>query len=137
MRPPDRRRRAAMARAVERRRLAAQPSILAAVNLSAAQREQGEVGVLDLHLASVAMLRHPGVRWWWAERELFDRRGAFCYLCDRFITPGTVRAPLTRAAQAAILKHRDRAHSSAAQPMGSQPPTILAGADQHERELDP
>lgn len=137
MRPPDRRRRAAMARAVERRRLAAQPSILASVSLSAAQRDQGAVDLLDLVLADRARLRHPGVRWWWGERSADGRRGAWCYLCDRFITPGTVRAPLTRAAQAAILEHRDRAHGSAAQPMGSQPPASLAGADQHERELDP
>lgn len=134
MRPPNQGRRRAVRRAVERRALAAQPSILASVSLSAAQRDQGDVGLLDLALAGDAQLRHPGVRWWWAERALGGRRGAYCYLCDRFITPGTVRAPLTRAAQAAILEHRDRAHGSAVPNQGSQSPASLAEADRNTRE---
>lgn len=121
-----------MARALERRRLAAQGSILASVSLSAAQREQGEVTVTDLHLANLAQLRHPAVRWWWAERQVGDRRGAWCYLCESFITPGTVRAPITRAAQAAILAHRDQAHRGQVVNQGSQSPASPAGADQSE-----
>lgn len=124
-------------RAQARRRLAAQPSILASVSLSAAQREQGQVTVTDLALVAPAQLRHPGVRWWWGERQQGPRRGAWCYLCERFITPGTVRAPLSRTAQAAILAHRDTAHGGGAPTRGSQSPASLAGADRPEGDPIP
>lgn len=124
-------------RARDRRTLAAQPSILASVSLSAAQREQGQVTVTDLALAARAQLAHPGVRWWWGEREQDGRRGAWCYLCERFITPGTVRAPLSRAAQAAILDHRNAAHGGGLTPRGSQPPASSAGADRPEGDPIP
>lgn len=132
MRQRSRAQRAAYANRQRRERLRPERSILAAVSLSAAQREQGEVNVTDLALAARAQLAHPGVRWWWGERLVGDRRGAYCYLCGELITPGTVRAPFTLAAQRAILAHRDSAHVGSPLPPGSEPPATLAGADQSE-----
>lgn len=137
MRQRSRAQRAAYARRQADIRRQGERDYLASLELSAAQRDQGEVNVLDLALVARAQLRHPGVRWWWGETRRQDRRGAWCYLCDTFITAGTIRRPLTRTAQAAILAHRDQAHAGLAATMGSASSATQAEADQSEGSNTP
>lgn len=132
MRPPSRAQRAAIARRQRDARLAPSARFLASVNLSAAQRDQGEVTVLDLSLVTPAQLRHPGVRWWWGARQTPAGFGAYCYLCDALVVTWARAYPMTRTAQAAVLAHRDQAHGSGRLTEGSESPASLAGADQSE-----
>lgn len=124
--------RAAYAKRQRDVRLAPSRVFLASVNLSAAQRDQGEVNVLDLALVPTAQLRHPGVRWWWGARQALEGFGAYCYLCDRIVTTWARNWPMTGAAKQAVLAHRDTAHVGGALNQGSEPAADLAGADQSE-----
>lgn len=117
-------------------RLQPERTFLASVNLSAAQRDQGEVTILDLSLVEPAQLRHPGVRWWWGARLRPAGFGAYCYLCETLIVTWARAYPITRTAQAAILAHRDQAHWAGPLKQGSESPAIPAGADQSEGRPD-
>lgn len=86
-------------------------AFLASVNLSAAQREQGEVRTLDMLLVSLARERHPAVRWWWGERVVAGTNGAYCYLCERLIATWARKYPTPKAAIAQIIEHRDASHA--------------------------
>lgn len=91
------------------------PSSLPArsLDLPRAARLQVELVALDLRLQAVARERHPTARWWWGVRERDHGRGAWCYLCERMVQTWDTRYPLTGAARAAIVAHRDAEHGPA------------------------
>lgn len=113
--------------AVQRRSEAA---FLGSVNISAAQREQGEVTTLDLALVGIARQRHPRAVWWWGERVIEGTNGAYCYLCDRLVASWHRAYPTPRAAVESILDHRRVIHGADPFTKGSQTGATSAPADQ-------
>lgn len=83
------------------------PAELAALNLPWAARLQEDVTELDLELAERARDRRPGVRWWWGQRVTGGANGAYCYLCARLFVSWYRARPITRAAVAEVLAHRE------------------------------
>lgn len=110
--------RAMISRRMESERRAGERAFLSSISLSAAQREQGEVTLRDLNLTAAAQVLRPGVRWWWGARQVGDRFGALCYLCDELIASWHRHYPMTRAAVRAVLDHRDREHTPGASTSG-------------------
>jgi hypothetical protein len=83
------------------------------LSASWAEKHQPDVLAGDFTLREQARLRHPAVLWWWGDRTVGERHGAYCYLCDDFIVTYDSRWPMTREAERAILEHRDSVHAAA------------------------
>ena len=84
-----------------------------------ARQQQLEQGPVDDQLTLQARLRHPGAKHWWGRRASSEGgAGAYCYLCDSFVSSWAAKWPITE--QARIVVHMHRSHHIA---------THLAGGD--------
>ena len=81
-----------------------------------AARWQDHVVPYDYGLTEAARASHPTVVWWWGGRAVGGTFGGWCYLCDAFIITWHRAYPITQAARAAILVHRDL-HRAGTQPI--------------------
>lgn len=82
------------------------PVAAAALALPVAALEQGQIVPVDLDLRELARLRHPAARWWWGERVIDGRNGAYCYLCDQLIATWARSWPTPEAAMIVVREHR-------------------------------
>jgi len=71
----------------------------------AAEMQGGSNGADEL-LVLAARARESRRRWWWGSRYKDRRRGAWCYLCDRWIATWSSRWPITTQAIIEIRLHR-------------------------------
>ena len=71
-----------------------------------ARQQQLESGPEDDRLRLRAQAAHGGRKHWWGRRSRDQQQGAFCYLCETFITTWDGRYPITDAARATIALHR-------------------------------
>lgn len=67
---------------------------------------QGGSNTADGPLVLAARIVEPRRRWWWGSRYLQGKRGAWCYVCNEFITTWSGRWPITVTAQLEIRAHR-------------------------------
>ncbi len=69
-------------------------------------KHQTETDESDNELWDKTEAKHPAVHWWWNQRTVNFKHGAYCYLCDKMIATWDSKFPMTAAAQRAIMEHR-------------------------------
>lgn len=84
-----------------------------------AARHQGDVVPGDIRMTELARLRHPAARWWWGWRADARGSGAYCYLCDRYVSTWAHNWPMPLRAVAEVVEHRDQHLGAAPSPIGT------------------
>lgn len=69
--------------------------------LTQPERSEDEWTLFDM-----ARVNHPRVIWWWGTKTSPVKFGAYCYLCDDYITTWARTFPITGKAKQAIASHR-------------------------------
>lgn len=94
------------------------PTLIDALALPVAAREQAEIIPADYVMTEAARVRHPAVRWWWGERRVENANGAYCYLCDRLVATWDRRWPTPALAIEIVLLHRSHHRPDAGSTFG-------------------
>lgn len=71
-----------------------------------AQRMQPTSDYHDFALTNDARNGARPIVWWWGKRRMDGKAGAYCYLCDEWITHWDVRWPMTESAKQVVMEHR-------------------------------
>lgn len=68
---------------------------------------QNDVDEREWLLVDRAHTEHPRVIWWHGTKAAPRKFGAYCYLCEDYITTWARNFPITGKAKDAIARHRD------------------------------
>jgi hypothetical protein len=71
---------------------------------SARQQESCDESDNDLWMETEE--KHPSVHWWWNQRTVGFKHGAYCYLCDKLIATWDGKYGMTKKARDAVMRHK-------------------------------